>query len=78
MKHFETNLLCICTKIQVGNVVKFFVMYGTAKSQLSNGQCSKTDHILTILPRIMDSAYVSPCIRYDRTNMTLCKHPVRL
>ena len=27
MKHFETNLLCICTKIQVGNVVKILVMY---------------------------------------------------
>ena len=31
MKHFETNLLCICTKILVGNVVKILVMYGTAK-----------------------------------------------
>ena len=31
MKHFETNLLCICTKIQVGNVGKILVMYGTAK-----------------------------------------------
>ena len=34
MKHFETNLLCICTKIQVGNVVKILVMYGTAKVNL--------------------------------------------
>ena len=57
---------------------KFWLCTGQLKSQLSNGQCSKTDHILTILPLIMDSAYVSPCIRYDRTNMTLCKHPVRL
>ena len=31
MKHSEANLLYICTKIQVGNVVKILVMYGTAK-----------------------------------------------
>ncbi len=46
---------------------------GQLKSQLSNGQCSKTDHLLPIVQLFMDGAYVSPCNRYDRTNMTLCK-----
>ena len=44
---------------------------GQLKSQLSNGQCSKTDHLLTIVQLFMDGAYVSPCIRYDGPNMTL-------
>ena len=51
---------------------KCWLCTGQLKSQvLSNGQCSKTDHFLTIVQLFMDGAYVSPCIRYDRTDMTL-------
>ena len=55
-------------------MLKIVVMYGTA--EVTTLLCpvfknrSSPDNCATFF---MDGAYVFPCIRYDRMNMTLCK-----
>ena len=56
MKYSETNYCVFVLKYEFKTWWKLWLCTGQLKSQHSNGQCSKTDHLLTFVQLFMDGA----------------------